>query len=157
MCNTLKLERTHSKIYQGAVVKSNGAADRSVRTYLRSSTGLLEDISEQINAIKSSDEELKNILIHYIKLSAHEGHPFTHTGGPGVFKQRHKLPPMFHNASRHKLERLVQSLLNENKIVKGMAADSKEDKWLDIPTGPFARGEGKFKLGAGEFKVANSL
>jgi len=29
---------------------------------------------------------------------------------------------MFHNASRHKLERLVQSLLNENKIVKGMAA-----------------------------------
>ncbi len=64
---------------------------------------------------------------------------------------------MFHNASRHKLERLVQSLLNENKIVKGVAADSKEDKWLDIPTGPFARGEGKFKLGAGEFKVANSL
>ncbi|MFP3032543.1 MAG: AAA family ATPase [Wolbachia sp.] len=157
VCNTLKLERTHSKIYQGAVVKSNGAADRSVRTYLRSSTGLLEDISEQINAIKSSDEELKNILIHYIKLSAHEGHPFTHTGGPGVFKQRHKLPPMFHNASRHKLERLVQSLLNENKIVKGMAADSKEDKWLDVPTGPFARGEGKFKLGAGKFKVANSL
>lgn len=38
-----------------------------------------------------------------------------------------------------------------------MAADSKEDKWLDGPTGPFARGEGKFKLGAGEFKVANSL
>ncbi|WP_341823088.1 AAA family ATPase [Wolbachia endosymbiont (group A) of Clivina fossor] len=157
VCNTLKLERTHSKIYQGAVVKSNGAADRSVRTYLRSSTGLLEDISEQINAIKSSDEELKNILIHYIKLSAHEGHPFTHTGGPGIFKQRHKLPPMFHNVSRHKLERLVQSLLNDNRVVKGMAADSKEDKWLDVPTGPFARGEGKFKLGAGKFKVANSL
>lgn len=157
VCNTLKLERTHSKIYQGAVVKSNGAADRSVRTYLRSSTGLLEDISEQINAIKSSDKELKNILIHYIKLSAHEGHPFTHTGGPGIFKQRHKLPPMFHNVSRHKLERLVQSLLNDNRVVKGMAADSKEDKWLDVPTGPFARGEGKFKLGAGKFKVANSL
>ncbi|WP_353273378.1 AAA family ATPase [Wolbachia endosymbiont (group A) of Agelastica alni] len=139
VCNTLKLERTHSTIYQGAIVKSNGAADRSVRTYLRSPTGLLEDISEQINAIKSSDEELKNILIHYIKLSAQEGHPFTHTGGPGIFKQRHKLPPMFHNASRHKLERLVQSLLNENKVVKGMAADSKEDKWLDVPTGLFAR------------------
>ncbi len=157
VCNTLKLERTHSTIYQGAVVKSNGAADRSVRTYLRSPTGLLEDISEQINAIKSSDKELKNILIHYIKLSAHEGHPFTHTGGPGIFKQRHKLPPMFHNVSRHKLERLVQSLLNDNRVVKGMAADSKEDKWLDVPTGPFARGEGKFKLGAGKFKVANSL
>jgi hypothetical protein len=154
VCNTLRIEKTHSAIYQGTIVKSNGAADRSIRTYLRSPTGLLEDISEQINSIKSSDEELKNVLIQYIKLSAQEGHPFTHIGGPGVYKNRHRLPPMFHNISRHRIERLVQSLLNEHKVVKGMAIDSKEDKWLDIPIGPFARGEGKFKLGAGNFKVA---
>ncbi|MBC6686661.1 hypothetical protein H9I48_05605 [Wolbachia pipientis] len=118
---------------------------------------MLEDISEQINAIKFSNEELKNILIHYIKLSAQEGHPFTHTGGPGVFQQRHRLPAAFHGVSRHRLERLAQELLNERKIVKGMATNSKEDKWLDIKTGSFARGEGEFKLDAGEFKVANSL
>lgn len=148
VCNALRIDRNSNAIYQGAIVKSNGAADRSVRTYLRSATGLLEDISEQIMVTKSSDESLQNILIQYIKLSAQEGHPFTHTGGPGVFKQRHRLPSMFHSLSRHRLERLVQNLLNKGKIIKGMAQDSKEDKWLDIPTGPFAKGEGKFKLGA---------
>ncbi|WP_353281931.1 AAA family ATPase [Wolbachia endosymbiont (group B) of Horisme vitalbata] len=155
VCNALRIDRNSNTIYQGAIVKSNGAADRSVRTYLRSATGLLEDISEQIMANKSSDESLQNILIQYIKLFAEEGHPFTHTGGPGIFKQRHKLPSMFHNLSRHRLERLVQNLLNKGKVIKGMSMDSKEDKWLDIPTGPFARGEGKFNLGAGSFQTVN--
>ena len=32
----------------------------------------------------------------------------------------------------------------------GMASGSKEDKWLDVPTGPFARGVGQFVFGADE-------
>ncbi|WP_395461539.1 AAA family ATPase [Wolbachia endosymbiont (group A) of Therophilus tumidulus] len=153
---TFKINKVNNAVYQGAIVKSNGSTDRSIRTYLRSSTGLLEDISEEFKLKKLSDEYLKKILVQAIAVAAEEGHPFTHTGGPGVFKQRHRLPTAFHDVSRHKLEHLAQILLNENKVVKGMATDSKEDKWLDIATGPFARGEGEFKLGAGKFEIANS-
>ncbi|WP_353278813.1 AAA family ATPase [Wolbachia endosymbiont (group A) of Udea olivalis] len=153
--NTLKVSKVNNAVYQGAIVKSNGATDRNIRTYLRSSTGLLEDISEEFKLGKLSDEYLKKILMQAIAVSAEEGHPFTHTGGPGVFQQRHRLPAAFHGVSRHRLERLAQELLNERKIVKGMATNSKEDKWLDIKTGSFARGEGKFKLGAGRFEIGN--
>ena len=43
---------------------------------------------------------------------------------------------------------MVQELLNESALVKGMASGSKEDKWLDVPNGPFAKGVGEFVLGA---------
>lgn len=152
---TFKMNKVNNAVYQGAIVKSNGSTDRSIRTYLRSSIGLLEDISEEFKLKKISDEYLKKILVQAIAVSAEEGHPFTHTGGPGVFKQRHRLPAAFHDISRHKLEYLAQSLLNERKIIKGMATHSKEDKWLDIPTGPFAKGKGDFNLGAGKFGIAN--
>ncbi|MDN5248422.1 MAG: AAA family ATPase [Wolbachia endosymbiont of Tyrophagus putrescentiae] len=153
--NILKIGKVNNAVYQGAIVKSNGGTDRSIKTYLRSATGLLEDISEEIRLGKSSDGYLKKILVQAIAISAEEGHPFTHTGGPGVFRQRHRLPSEFHNVSRHKIERLAQELLNEKKIVKGMAAYSKEDKWLDIVTGPFAKGVGEFNAGAGKFEITN--
>lgn len=154
--NDLRIAKFNNAVYQGAIVKSNGSADRSIRTYLRSPIGLLEDISEQLRLSALSDEYLKKILTQAIAISAQEGHPFTHTGGAGIFKQRHRLPTTLHNVSRHRLEHLVQILLNEHKVVKGMAANSKEDKWLDIPSGLFAKGEGKFKLGAGNFEIASS-
>ncbi len=154
--NDLKVAKVNNAIYQGAIVKSNGPSDRSIRTYLRSPIGLLEDISEQLKLSELSDEYLKKILTQAITISAQEGHPFTHTGGAGIFKQRHRLSAIFHNISRHRLEHLVQILLNEHKVVKGMAANSKEDKWLDVSIGPFARGEGKFKLGA-ELKLHSPI
>ena len=43
---------------------------------------------------------------------------------------------------------MVQDLLNESVLVKGKASGSKEDKWLDVPDGPFAKGVGEFVLGA---------
>ncbi|BDG75613.1 hypothetical protein wHmcTK_01340 [Wolbachia pipientis] len=52
---------------------------------------------------------------------------------------------------RDRLERIVQELLQAKQIVKGMANGSKEDKWLDVKTGPFARGVGKFTHGAENF------
>ncbi|APR99014.1 AAA family ATPase [Wolbachia endosymbiont of Folsomia candida] len=153
--NKLRITKVNNAVYQGAIVKSNGLTDRNIRTYLRSSIGLLEDVSEQLNLNTLSDGYLKKVLMQAIEISSQKGHPFTHTGGPGVFKQRHRLPTAFHDISKHRLERLVQSLLNEGKIVKGMASDSKEDKWLDVLNGPFARGEGNFSMGAGNFKIAD--
>lgn len=138
-------------LFHGAVVKANGLADRTIRTYLRNQeTGLLENITEQLKVGDISDKDLKMYLIDAITRAAVAGHPFTHTGNTGVYKQRHRLPEKFHSMGRNKLERIIQELLQERppRLVKGMSVGSKEDKWLDISTGPFARGIGKFTPGA---------
>ncbi len=53
---------------------------------------------------------------------------------------------------RKRLQDMTQELLNARPpvLVKGMASGSKEDKWLDVPAGPFARGVGEFVHGADE-------
>ncbi|BET35194.1 hypothetical protein wScaTNS_04070 [Wolbachia pipientis] len=145
-------------LFSGAVVKANGLADRTVRTYLRNQeTGLLEDITAQLKVKDISDKSLKIYLINAIKRSAIAGHPFTHTGSTGVYKQRHRLPEIFHSMGRDRLERVVQELLQAKQLVKGMSKGSREDKWLDVITGPFACGIGKFTPGAEDFSCRQSL
>ncbi|WP_265023924.1 AAA family ATPase [Wolbachia endosymbiont (group A) of Epagoge grotiana] len=136
-------------LFYGAIVKANGLADRTLRTYLRNEeTGLLEDITERLKIKNMNEKDSKQHLITAITRAAISGHPFTHTGSTGVYKQRHRLPEEFHSIGRDRMERIVQELLQARKLVKGMATGSKEDKWLDIPSGPFARGVGKFSCGA---------
>ncbi|WP_341817092.1 AAA family ATPase [Wolbachia endosymbiont (group A) of Agelastica alni] len=136
-------------LFYGAIVKANGLADRTLRTYLRNEeTGLLEDITERLRIKNMNEKDSKQHLITAITRAAISGHPFTHTGSTGVYKQRHRLPEEFHSIGRDRMERIVQELLQARKLIKGMATGSKEDKWLDIPSGPFARGIGKFSCGA---------
>lgn len=139
-------------------MKANGLADRTVRTYLRNQeTGLLEDITIQLTVKNASEKDLKICLTDAITRSAASGHPFTHTGSTGVYKQRHRLPEVFHSMGRDRLERIVQELLQVKQLVKVMSTGSKEDKWLDIPTGPVACGIGKFTLGAEDFSYRQNL
>ncbi len=135
-------------VFQGAVVKANSTVDRTIRTYLRAPTGLLADITERLDERRTAAAEFSEALIASIARAAKKGHPFTHTGGNGVYRQRHRLAAIFHDVTRKRIEALVQELLNESVLVKGKASGSKEDKWLDVPTGPFAEGVGEFVLGA---------
>jgi RecA-family ATPase len=148
-----KYER--NAVYQGAVVKSNSPADRKIRTYLRNTSGLLVDVTQRLEETKTPVEALKEMLVFSIARAARNGHPFTHTGGSGIYQQRNRLMQVLHTVSRHKLESMVQSLMNERppKIVKGKATGSNEDKWLDVPDGPFAQGLGEFKHGADEVEI----
>lgn len=144
---------TPYSLYQGAVIKANSKADRKMRTYLRSAdTGLLEDITEQIvihhNEEVLSIQELEEGLLEAIKNAANSSFPFTKTGLSGLYTQRERLPKIFHALSKHKLEELAQSLLEQEKIVRCVAQNSSAAKWLDVPDGVFARGEGEFIYGA---------
>ena len=135
-------------VFQGAVVKANGTVDRTIRTYLRAPTGLLIDITRRLDERRTVAAELFETLVTLIARAAENGHPFTHTGGNGVYRQRHRLAAVFHDITRKRIETVVQKLLNESILVKGKASGSKEDKWLDVPDGPFAKGVGEFVLGA---------
>lgn len=80
-------------LFYGAIVKANGLADRTLRTYLRNEeTGLLEDITERLRIKNMNEKDSKQHLITAITRAAISGHPFTHTGSTGVYKQRHRLP-----------------------------------------------------------------
>jgi len=139
-------------VFQGAVVKANGPADRTIRTFLRAPTGLLVDVTPRLRESRLPEQDLIDTLVAAIARAAENGHPYTHTGGSGVYQQRHRLPSAFHEMGRKRLQDMVQDLLNRRPpaLVKGMASGSKEDKWLDVPTGPFARGVGQFVHGADE-------
>ena len=147
---TLDEKRVRNAVFQGAVVKANGTVDRTIRTYLRAPTGLLVDVTVRLDERRTAAAELAEALVASIARAARKGHPFTHTGGAGVFLQRHRLPPEFHDIGRNRLQIMVQEMLNESVLVKGKASGSKEDKWLDVPNGPFAKGVGEFVLGADE-------
>lgn len=149
----LSIPFVRNSVFEGTVVKANGPANRNMTTYLRSpKTGLLEDITDRLRTVKWPEQDLSIVLRIAIARAAKEGHPFTHTGATGIYRQRHRLSSLLHNVGRDRLERMVQTLLNQRLIVKGMASGSKEDKWLDVPEGPFARGEGEFIEGAQEVK-----
>ena len=94
--------------------------------------------------------DLLDTLMNAIARSAKLGHPFTHTGQGGLYYQRERLPAMFHDMSKNRLETLGRELLTTRppRLVKVKAAGSNTNKWLDVPDGPFARGEGDFVRGA---------
>ena len=41
----------------------------------------------------------------------------------------------------------MNTLLEQERIVAAMADGSKVVKWLDVPNGPIATGQGQFRLG----------
>ncbi len=149
---TLDEKPARNAVFQGAVVKANGPADRTIRTYLRAPTGLPVDVTGRLRERRMAAAELTESLVASIARAAENGHPFTHYGGAGVYRQRHRLASVFHGLGRDPLQDMVQDLLSARPpvLVKGMASGSKEDKWLDVPTGPFARGVGEFVHGADE-------
>ena len=141
---------SRNAVFQGAVVKANGPADRTIRTFLRADTGLLIDVTPRLREHRRPVQDLIDALVAAIARAAENGHPYTHTGGTGIYQQRHRLPTEFREMGRKRIQDMAQELLNDGVLVKGMASGSKEDKWLDVPTGPFARGVGEFVHGADE-------
>ena len=149
--SVMGIKRRRNSVYRGAVVKCNIAVDKDIHLYLRCpESGLLQDISLQIKNNDLSERQLMLSLRDAIEYSAKEGFPYTHTGQSGIYRQRHKLPRVFHNFPRNKLEDMVQKMLNSRPvlIVKGRAEGSKNEKWLDVPKGKFAKGKGIFTEGA---------
>lgn len=151
ICRTMSWQYDQSKIYLGAVVKSNGPVDRMVRVWGRApeKNGLLVDISPIIYDAKTSDDEAKNQLIDDIKRAAEAGRPFTKTGQSGVYSRREELRESLRKVSKNRLDRLLNELLTDKLIFKckDNSKSSKEVKWLDIKGGPFWDGTGEFSIG----------
>ena len=139
-----------NSLFQGAVVKANGRADRTVRTFWRNDTGLLVDVTALTRKQEANTEEMITVLRDAVARAAKNGYPFTKTGGNGVYQNRHRLPEQLRGIGRDKLEMMVGDLLDEKKIVKGRTKGSTIEKWPDVPEGEFAKGNGVLADGAEE-------
>jgi hypothetical protein len=149
VCRQLEIDFLRGRVFYGAVVKSNGPADRSIRTYVRDcNTGLLIDRTPDLKKKADQDDRFLELIIDSVTALAQAGRPLTHTGANGIFKRRAELPEKLRDVSRYVLETLISQLLEDQRIVKCLASGSKTVQWLDVPNGPFALGQGVFVEGA---------
>jgi hypothetical protein len=146
-CKTLNIEFLRNKVFAGAIVKSNGPADREVKTFVRQQNGLLMVVDEILRTTKLTNEDLKEIIVEDIRRMALAGRPFAFSGQAGLYERREELSPELRGVGRNRIHILTNELLDNQRIGKSIAPGSKTPKWLDVPGGPFQIGSGKFEPG----------
>lgn len=147
ICRALEDPHQPDKVIFGSVVKANGAANRAIQTYLRSATGLLVDRTQERRAANPTESDLLPALVAAIERAAADGLPYTKTGQNGLYSRRAELPEAFHQTSRARLETMADELLSAGQIIQAKGPNSTTVKWLDVPGGSFANGEGEFRQG----------
>ena len=154
VCSAMELTWAPNAVCQGCVVKSNGPADREIKTYVRNpESGLLEVRDDAIRqVIGNRNDHLLDLLERDIEEAAEAGFPFTRTGTSpsSLYSRRDKLQPNLQECGRQKLENLAQELINQKRVDFCKAKGSSLTKWLDVPGGKFFRGIGEFTDGAME-------
>lgn len=145
ICRELATAYKPGKVVQGTVVKANGEANTKISTFIRNSDGILEDRSLDLLAI--TGDSIHDDLIEAIKVAAKNGQPFTRTGDNGLFRRRHEMPTHLHHVPRSKFETIADELLQTERVVTCSLKGAKIKKYLDVPEGPFAQGEGEWKIG----------
>jgi hypothetical protein len=150
-CKHLKVDYAPNAIVRGGVVKANDGASRKMWTLHRQPNGLLRDVSVEAAARTITGIEIEKALVTAIAAAAVEGRPFTKMGVNGLHQRRAELGGELVSLGRDKLEEMAQELEATGRIVTALATGTAV-KWLDVPDGPFARGEGVFAAGAGTGK-----
>ena len=154
VCSAMDLTWAPNMVCQGCVVKSNGPADRQIKTFVRNpESGLLEVRDDSIRQVMGNHTDyLLNLLENDIAAAAESGFPYTHTGASetSLYKNRSRLHELLQDCGRRRIESLAQQLLDESRIAKCRAKGSNQAKWLDVPGG-------KFYLGLGEFPEGGCL
>jgi hypothetical protein len=145
LCRHLGVPYSPGKVVQGAIVKANNEADRRISTFVRNETGILQDRTNQLYHITGDD--LNQLLIEQIAQAARDGRPYTKTASNGVYERKHEFPEVCHGLGKHKIREMIDDLLEQGDLVMAMGPGSNSVKWLDIPGGPFAEGNGNFVAG----------
>jgi len=149
VCRYMSVPWSYNRVFHGAVVKSNGPADRDVKTMVRNEYGLLEVVDHILKEMKMSNDLLKGVLVQDIAAAAAEKKPYTKTGrSNGVFTLKHVLSPELQPLSKRHLWQLIDELLTEGRIAQCVFTGS-IPQFLDVPGGEiYAGSEEKIAKGA---------
>ncbi len=151
-CRDLQIEYTRNGVFDGAVVKSNGPANREIRHFIRNpNTGLLEDRSIDIQALVMSQTQRDRLahLVDLVRMRENAGRALTHDSkNDGVYNVVTESEPtepciiaLKQAGARTTVRGLVTKAMEQGMIRKYALATSGEEKWLGTMDGPLARGE----------------
>ena len=150
-CKDLNVDYARNTVFDGAVVKSNGPANRDIRHFIRNpNTGLLEDRSEDIRNLALSDA-VRNRLQHMFDFlammeadgnavtkggandGAHEAIETSSSGEPCVIA----LKPFGESTVKN----TITALQEAGRVDTYRLTQSGASKWLGVTGGPLSRGE----------------
>ena len=143
------VEYKRNMFFDGAVVKSNGPADREIRKFVRDmNTGLLVDRSDELLRIDIDEKEEKVIeLYRWIERCEREGKALTHQSGQNALHVRSSdadCPDILKNISIGSFTNHLNTLMNEpHRIVQKytLSRYGNGKVWLGTLNGLMSRGE----------------
>jgi 5S rRNA maturation endonuclease (ribonuclease M5) len=152
-CKDLNIPYTRNGVFDGAVVKSNGPANRDFRHFIRNpNTGLLEDRSQDIIAVKFS-QTVRNrleLVFQFIQERELSGHPVTKGGNTDGLHEMVRIAPedditaanlRLMNLSEETFKKDVTKLQNTNRIGQYKITRSGPKKFLGVVGGTLHNNE----------------
>lgn len=146
-CHDLGIEYQRNRCFDGAVVKSNGPANRDIRSFVRDTlTGLLQDRTEQILNLNQSNQSQmrKDAMFRWIQDCEANGRALCQRGGADSIIERltdSDAPAILQNISQYVADQIVRELLSERRIDKYSFTTTGGRKWLGTTIGVMSRGE----------------
>lgn len=150
-CKFLNIPFARNICFDGAVVKSNGPANREIRHFIRDmNTGLLVDRSIEILEAQTANgntELRRNALVGFIELREANGEAVMMTGRNGVHEVIQTMPNdhIFIGAlkmwSKSTIKTELDYLLSTGQVILKALTPSGATKFLGVPGGPLSRGE----------------
>ena len=144
-CKDLQVPYTRNAVFDGAVVKANGPANREIRHFIRNpDTGLLEDKSIEIRnfAMSQTVRERIEYVFNFIREREERGIPITKGGmHDGIFEAVKTAPNDDINAGNLKgigestLKKAVTTLQNDGRIDQFKRGKNSPRKWLGVVGG----------------------
>jgi hypothetical protein len=157
-CRDLGIKYQRNMVYDGAVVKSNGVANREIRRFVRNAnTGLLEDRTVDMNSAKSSStprvQERREVIYRWIVEREDMGLPLTKSGKKnGILHHAHNQPEMDTEAqeikkqSRQTIEKDVDNLIGDGRVKQFKRTKGGAVEWLGVVNGRLRREEEELGL-----------
>lgn len=150
-CKELNIKYTRNAVFDGAVVKANGPANRDIRHFIRNpDTGLLEDRSQDIRSIKGSQvvRDRTEYVFNFIREREERGIPVTKGGQhDGIYEAVRTAPVEDINAANivrfgeSTIKDTVTKLQNDGRIDQFKRTRNGPRKWLGVVGGILNREE----------------
>ena len=144
-CKDLQVPYTRNAVFDGAVVKANGPANREIRHFIRNpDTGLLEDKSIDIRnfAMSQAVRERIEYVFNFIRMREDRGIPVTKGGQhDGIFEAIRTAPNddinagNLRNVGESTVKKAVTTLQNDGRIDQFKFNRSGPRKWLGVVGG----------------------
>ena len=146
-CHDLGIEYQRNRCFDGAVVKSNGPANRDIRSFVRDTlTGLLQDRTEQILNLNQSNQSQmrKDAMFRWIQDCEANGRALCQRGGADGIIERltdSDAPEILNNIGQWTVDQIVRDLISERRVEKYSFTTTGGRKWLGTTNGVMSRGE----------------